>query len=222
MSPGWTPVFYCGESVPDDTTDELVSLGAHVRKMNAPEDLAATLWRFRVFNDFSECQIFLSRDADSIISEGELELIEEWIRSGRDLHIIRAHPDHFWEMPAGLVGFRRGAQLEKALTMALSNGSRAYYGIDADLLREHIWVNKAFSRLVHNRYHPRYWRDVRFGSRLDFPGQVGFDNSGEISIASPSGVSAGLGIIEGMNGLFSQTRLRFWNRCRLLLKGSSV
>lgn len=57
-------------------------------------------WRFRPFN-LDNVDIFLSRDADSRITDREIKFINEFIKSNKCFHIIRDHPGHRIEILGG-------------------------------------------------------------------------------------------------------------------------
>jgi hypothetical protein len=49
-------------------------------------------WRF--YDLFIPNTIVLIRDADSRLSLDEKEMVDEWLNSNKDFHVIRGHPDH--------------------------------------------------------------------------------------------------------------------------------
>ena len=60
-------------------------------------------WRFYPIEN-KDIDYFLSRDADSRISDREINLVNEWILSGKSFHIIRDHPFHKIEILGGTFG----------------------------------------------------------------------------------------------------------------------
>lgn len=60
-------------------------------------------WRFYPI-EYNNVDYFLSRDADSRISDREINLINEWINSNKAFHIIRDHPYHGTEILGGTFG----------------------------------------------------------------------------------------------------------------------
>ena len=62
-------------------------------------------WRFKLFND-KDIDIFLSRDADSRITNREIKFINEFIDSNKTFHIIRDHPGHGTEILGGTFGVK--------------------------------------------------------------------------------------------------------------------
>lgn len=60
-------------------------------------------WRFYPIED-ENIDYFLSRDADSRISDREMDLVNYWILSNKSFHIIRDHPCHGIEILGGTFG----------------------------------------------------------------------------------------------------------------------
>jgi len=58
------------------------------------------LWRFLPILDPSVA-VMVSRDADSLVSEREADAVNEWIKSGTSLHVMRDHGLHCISMLAG-------------------------------------------------------------------------------------------------------------------------
>ncbi len=177
--PGWTPVFYHGNSINSELLLQLEDLGARVIRVPGVEDFTATLWRFRIFTDFPECQVFLARDVDSLIHNTELKLIEAWLETGKELHVLRGNANHFWHIPAGLTGFRRSSTSMAALDRVRLQSLGSYYGVDADVLYLEVWKQKNLSRVVHDLScfisKPESVQVMDF----EFPGRVSFDNNGD-------------------------------------------
>jgi hypothetical protein len=60
-------------------------------------------WRFFPIEN-ENIDYFLSRDTDSRISEREINLVNQWILSGKSFHIIRDNPSHKIEILGGMFG----------------------------------------------------------------------------------------------------------------------
>lgn len=48
------------------------------------------LWRFLVLED-RDIDIFIVRDVDSRISKREENAVNEWVKSNKEIHVIRDH-----------------------------------------------------------------------------------------------------------------------------------
>ena len=52
------------------------------------------LWRFEPIDD-PLVEYLMSRDTDTLIFPREVLALDDWITSGKSLHIMRDHPQHF-------------------------------------------------------------------------------------------------------------------------------
>ncbi len=95
--PGWTMVVYYDDTVPIATIKELNNLGV-IPKLVDNSKIYGMFWRF-LAADISDCEYAIFRDADSRISIREKLAVDEWIKSGKTLHVMRDHPYH--KIPAG-------------------------------------------------------------------------------------------------------------------------
>ena len=60
-------------------------------------------WRWMPLND-KDVTIWISRDADSRLSEREAKLVKQWEESGKTLHSIRDHRCHMHCIMGGMFG----------------------------------------------------------------------------------------------------------------------
>lgn len=143
--PGWVSRFYCGESVPTDIIETLISLpNTEVIMMDVDGDWTGMFWRFYACED---SDIMLSRDTDSRLSLREKLAVDEWLSSDKDFHIMRDHPYHNTEILGGMWGVRNGLlQNIKELINEYTKGN--FWQVDQNFLREKIYpivVNTSFT-----------------------------------------------------------------------------
>ena len=50
-----------------------------------------------------QVDLFMSRDLDSAPTQREADAVEEWLRSGKTLHVMRDHPSHTFPMLGGSI-----------------------------------------------------------------------------------------------------------------------
>ena len=137
------------------------------------------LWRFFPTLD-SQVDIFMSRDLDSIVKLREVEAVEEWLQSGKSLHVMRDNTHHKVDMLGGLWGAQltRSRKVwkedwENIWTAIIADplsrvGRKAKNGPDQTLLSRHVWGK--FSVLQHDSFScPKY------------PGAVGFPSQRQTS-----------------------------------------
>lgn len=133
--PGWDIYVYHNNTVPQSIIDQYKKY-SHVTTFDmSGSNLPGVFWRFLV-----ESEIFISRDADSRLSQREKFAVDEWIFSGKSLHVMRDHPAHnVIVVPAGMFGIRRSKiniDITQTIERWLSGVSNKNdYGVDQIFLR---------------------------------------------------------------------------------------
>lgn len=90
--PDWKMIVYYDNTVPNKTISELENLNVQVVDMTG-KNIYGEFWRFFAV-DLPDCEYVIFRDADSRISKREKLAVDEWISSGKSLHVMRDHPCH--------------------------------------------------------------------------------------------------------------------------------
>jgi hypothetical protein len=149
----------------------------HIRieKMGQSKHMSGMFWRFHSI-EHSLYDFFLFRDADSRITLRESSMVNEWLNSGKNLHIIRDHPMHNAPILGGMWGIRKDLQnkLQHAL---LSYNPRGYYGEDQEFIWKHVYKMNRKNRFIHDPYFFRelpWSKSYSFGSSEEYVGE-GFD-----------------------------------------------
>ena len=92
--PDWICRIYYNYTVPSYYINELKKLNAELVDMsNTNLNSFGMFWRFMVYDD-KEVERFIVRDTDSRLNNREKEAVDEWIKSEKNLHIMRDHPQH--------------------------------------------------------------------------------------------------------------------------------
>ena len=138
--PDWQMVVFYDNTVPKKTIEELNSMGVICQDMT-DKGIYGMFWRFfAVELPNSEYSSF--RDADSRLSTREKLAVDEWIESGKTLHVMRDHPYHM--IPCGndrlgILGGMWGIKSKKIpLTKMIQNypnKSKIFYGEDQTFLK---------------------------------------------------------------------------------------
>jgi len=146
--PGWEAWFYIRNDVPKDAVARLRECGAVIREVPYEQPYHGMVLRFLPASDPS-VDVFLSRDCDSRITVREAEAVREWLRSEKNVHIIRDHPNHILPMMGGLWGCRRGvlADMDK---MIGAYGDFRSYGCDQKFLARHVYPRIRNDAFVHS------------------------------------------------------------------------
>lgn len=103
--PGWFVYLYHNPEFDTTKIEHLNKFGNFETKLVTDKSLNAMQWRF-LPNDDKEVELFIVRDADSRITEREQVSVNEWIDSGKTLHIMRDHPHHTYSILGGMWGMR--------------------------------------------------------------------------------------------------------------------
>jgi hypothetical protein len=88
----WQMVVYYDNTVPIETINKLNEFG--VLTINFTEKkIYGMFWRFFA-HDLENAQYCVFRDSDSRITIREKMAVDEWINSGKSIHVMRDHPAH--------------------------------------------------------------------------------------------------------------------------------
>lgn len=90
--PEWKMVVYYDNTAPIETINSLITLGVKTIDMTETNTYGP-FWRFFVVSE-PDCEYAIFRDSDSRISIREKMAVDEWIESGKTLHVMRDHPAH--------------------------------------------------------------------------------------------------------------------------------
>tara|TARA_R110000851_G_scaffold107051_1_gene227024 strand:+ start:17209 stop:17865 length:657 start_codon:yes stop_codon:yes gene_type:complete len=175
--PGWIARFYCGTSVPKDIIKKLIELDAEIIYVDVPGDWSGMFWRFEAIAD-SDCEVMLSRDTDSRLTNREFEAVSQWLNSDKLFHTMRDHPEHNTEILGGMWGARKPilqdiVQLMKAYTKG------DFWQVDQNFLREVVWPRVAYTTFTHDPFFAK----IPFPTErkdLEFIGQVWDENENTI------------------------------------------
>jgi hypothetical protein len=138
--PNWKMVVFFDNSVPSETIKELQNRNVETR-LFVDKSIYGMFWRFYAV-DLPDCEYVIFRDADSRFSLRESLAVDEWIKSGKSLHVMRDHPYH--RIPAGnnQLGILGGMWGIKAKTLPItemiykfSKSKEHNYGNDQNFLR---------------------------------------------------------------------------------------
>lgn len=153
--PGWSIYVYHDESVPFTTLRELKRSEVMLRDMTN-SNIYGMFWRF-LANDENERGYTIFRDADSRLSPREKLAVEEWMRSGKSIHVMRDHPYHYipygtnkMGILGGMWGIKAG---KKRFAEDIENFNKEIrgYGSDQEFL---VGVYEEFQNdmLVHDEF----------------------------------------------------------------------
>jgi len=100
--PGWETWVY----VEDGTKIDVEKKADKVIVYKPEAGCDGAFQRFRPMQD-SNVDVFISRDADSRLSDREYQAVQEWLSSDKQFHSMRDHEAHVWPVMAGMWGAKR-------------------------------------------------------------------------------------------------------------------
>lgn len=160
--PDWKMIVYYDNSVPRETIEKL-NKNSVITKL-VQTKIYGMFWRFFAVDE-PDCQYAIFRDADSRISERERLAVQEWIRSGKALHVMRDHPYH--AIPAGnnQIGILGGMWGIKNGILPLNEMIRKFYKSN-----DHTYGNdQAFLKMIYNALENDKFTHDEFFEKKPFP-----------------------------------------------------
>lgn len=153
--PDWQVKIYFNDTVPLEFI-ESIDGKAQLIEVRSDYSIPGMMWRFYPNND-PDVERFIIRDADSRLSLREREAVDEWVESGRRLHVMRDHIHHgnnITTLPVmgGMIGlvcdinFNMGAEI---LTYARGNDLFKRL-VDMYFLRDVIYPRYKNDMLIHS------------------------------------------------------------------------
>lgn len=104
--PDWQIRIYLSRDIPITIFNRIKELGCEIIVMKSKgKDFRYMYWRFLPLDDI-DTDMVLIRDIDSIASEREKKMVDEWLYSNKKLHIIRDHILHNAKIMGGMWGIR--------------------------------------------------------------------------------------------------------------------
>lgn len=183
--PGWDIVIY-GDRAATAWLLDRSDFGKDIKGFFIPDGhwCPRMMQRYLIADD-PTVERFLSRDADSRISQREVDAVNEWIAEDRILHVMRDHPAHCRAIMGGLFGLmpRRSnwempsmVRLMKSFLAALPEIPNPHaYLVDELFLATQIWPWAKVSATQHASVCREHYPGAKpFPTpRKDFPRFVG-------------------------------------------------
>ncbi len=129
LYPGWDVRFYISQEIDESLAQKLEALGAEVVRKQRLGVVDGMFWRFLPVSE-PEWDAVVVRDVDSRVTHREAAAVEEWLESGKSLHIMRDHPCHRVVIMAGMWGCRGGAfpEMQQKQSVLVHSDLFAYQG----------------------------------------------------------------------------------------------
>lgn len=180
----WEVRIYHNNTVPEKYINEYKELNAIcILCENIGENKLnweGMFWRWLPLDD-PDVDIWISRDADSRLSDREAKIVNQWINSGKTLHSIRDHRCHFNYIMGGLFGINNKLFCErykfKTVNEIIKELSVCYkerpYNVDQIFLNDNLWKILKDDVMAHISKDGRrvYETDILIPSAPDFIGK---------------------------------------------------
>jgi hypothetical protein len=172
----WIVIVYYDNSVPLQTIESLKM--ENVITLEIKDKIYGMFWRFFAA-DIPDCEYVIFRDADSRLSLREKYAVDEWINSGKLIHVMRDHPYH--EIPfgtnklsilGGMWGIKGNIISLSILINKYNHKRNLNYGSDQTFLADiySMFIDSTFTHdeFFSTKYYPIKRDGYRFiGERID-------------------------------------------------------
>lgn len=175
--PDWIVRIYVSADLPKNVLQKIKSEKCELITMNCNGlDYRYTFWRFLALDD-RQVAYAMVRDIDSIASEREKVMVEQWIQSKKTLHVIRDHPDHTDRIMGGLFGscFDESFDIKKSM-LAFKKFNKL--GIDQQYLNQ-LYSHYSKDMFVHDifqRYQGEDSKIIPHKNLNHFIGEINTDH----------------------------------------------
>ena len=161
--PGWMARFYIEDILADSLRSRLEELGAEVVVMKRKGAVDGTFWRFLAAGEIGLDAVIV-RDVDALLCPRNRFVVDEWLLSKKDFHIIRDHPHHRSLVLAGLWGARGGLLRDIAPLISEFQGATAddEWGADQRFLARYVYPLVAKNSFIHSDF-------IAFGDEVVHP-----------------------------------------------------
>ena len=157
--PDWQMVVYYDDTVPKETIDKLNN--QDVLTIDVTEkNLYGMFWRFFAV-DLPNSEYCVFRDTDSRITIREKMAVDEWVNSGKSIHVMRDHPAHGIPFGSDRLGILGGMWGIKSKSVPLTDMIERFtknknlsYGSDQTFLKT-IYSIFEDDRVTHDEFYEK-------------------------------------------------------------------
>lgn len=161
---GWTCIFHIDHTIPTPIRQALETFDNVQLREGPPTtfmhpafgpDPQKMMWRFLPASQ-EDIEVVIFRDADSWLSYRELVCVDDFIKSDKNLHIIRDHCYHGHKIMGGMWGIKKGAlpnieQLMGDFLGEIQRGDRPMpeTAVDQVFLADQVYEKCINTKLIH-------------------------------------------------------------------------
>jgi hypothetical protein len=161
--PGWIARFYIEDILVDSLRGRLEELGAEVVVMKRKGAVDGTFWRFLPAGEIGLDAVIV-RDVDALLCPRNQFVVDEWLLSKKDFHIIRDHPSQRSLILGGLWGARGGVLRHIASLISKFQDASVddVWGADQRFLARCVYPLVAENSFIHSDF-------IAFGDEVVHP-----------------------------------------------------
>lgn len=150
--PDWHLIVYCDEPSHQHLIKYAGQRVQIILRAKQSSNMEGMFWRFEAAN-LPQANAVIFRDCDSILTRREKLIVDEWLNSRFDVHIIRDHPMHTVPILGGMFGVRGHAAklLGQLLSERGEQPGTAYFG-DQVFLGQQFYHHIKHRALVHTSF----------------------------------------------------------------------
>ena len=152
--PDWSPWFYLSPSIEKSIAKELKDLGATVMYVDDVDSAFFMNYRYFPSADLRVTHAIF-RDTDSRVDAREAAAVDEWVKSGKSLHVMRDHPWHGPSQYAMMLGGMWGARAEKLRNikdLIFKYPKQDRWGTDQVIITQQIYPLFTNDMVVHDEF----------------------------------------------------------------------
>ena len=157
--PDWQMVVYYDDTVPKETIDKLNNQDVITIDVTEKK-LYGMFWRFFAV-DLPNSEYCVFRDTDSRITIREKMAVDEWVNSGKSIHVMRDHPAHgipFGSDRLGILGGMWGIKSKSVplteMIERFTKNKNLVYGSDQTFLKT-IYSIFEDDRTTHDEFYEK-------------------------------------------------------------------
>lgn len=133
--PGWKIHVAICEDVNEKIKKELQSGCDKVSYFKKKEHFQNMVHRYLI----DECDIVCYRDIDAIFNQREIEVVNDWVKSDYEYHVIHDHEGHIYSVDGGLWGVKGRYNISQVKNIFQEKLEQNFSGMDIVILQKQIF-----------------------------------------------------------------------------------
>jgi hypothetical protein len=162
--PDWYVYLYHDGCFSEKLVEEFSKYKNFIPKKVTDFSISSMQWRFLPHDD-EDVELFISRDLDCRITEREVVSVNEWIDSGKILHVMRDHPHHDYFILGGMWGMRR--QKDFNMTESLKNWNKSKNYNEKENWFDKWWDMHFLDDIIWPKFHTSIYENSSYSCKTN-------------------------------------------------------